>query len=269
MKLKNKIAIVTGAGQGMGKAIALTFAGEGADVAVNDINRVNIENTAVEIRTLGSRSIAVQADVSSEDAVNRMVEQVIREWGGVDILVHNAGIGNTRMVEDMTEREWHHVLGVNLDGAFFCSKAVLQSMKDRGGGKIVFVASMAAKSMSIAACAAYTSSKAAILGFSRHLAFEVGPYKINVNAICPGGTLTPKFRVTPEELQRSKDNVPLRDICTPQDMANAVLFLVSDDSRMITGTTIDVDAGQSLVHQPWESYVKKRKEAFARGEAAY
>jgi len=269
VKLKNKIAIVTGAGQGIGKAIALTFAREGADVAVNDINLVNIENTAVEIKSLGRRSIAIQADISSEGAVNRMVEQVIKEWGGVDILVHNAGIGNTRMVEDMTEKEWHHVLGVNLDGAFFCSKAVLQSMKGRGGGRIVFVSSMAGKSMSIAACAAYSSSKAAILGFCRHLAFEVGPYKINVNAICPGGTLTPKFRVTPEELEKVKANVPLKDVCTPQDMANAVLFLVSDDSRMITGTSIDVDAGQSLVHQPWETYVKKRKDAFARGEAAY
>jgi NAD(P)-dependent dehydrogenase (short-subunit alcohol dehydrogenase family) len=269
MKLNNKIAIVTGAGQGMGKAIALTFAREGADVAVIDINLANVEGTASEVKALGRRSMVFQTDVSKEMEVNRMVEQVINEWGGVDILVHNAGIGNTRMVEDMTEKEWHHVLGVNLDGAFFCSKAVLQSMKGRGGGKIVFVASMAAKSMSIAACAAYTSSKAAILGFCRHLAFEVGPYKINVNAVCPGGTLTPKLRISPEDLQKMKENVPLRDVCTAQDMANAVLFLVSDDSRMITGTTVDVDAGQSLVHQPWETYVKKRKDAFTRGEAAY
>jgi NAD(P)-dependent dehydrogenase (short-subunit alcohol dehydrogenase family) len=269
MKLKNKIALVTGAGQGIGQAIALTFAREGADVAVNDINLANVEKTASDIRALGRRAMAIQADVSSEPEVNRMVEQVIREWGGVDILVHNAGIGNPRMVEDMTEREWHHVLGVNLDGAFFCSKAVLGSMKGRGGGKIVFIASMAAKSISIAACAAYTSSKSGILGFARHLAFEVGPYKINVNAVCPGGTLTPKLRATPEQLEKMKENIPLKEVSTPQDVANTVLFLVSDESRMITGTTIDVDAGQSLAHQPWETYVKRRKDAFARGEEAY
>ncbi|MBP1706463.1 MAG: short-chain dehydrogenase/reductase 3-oxoacyl-[acyl-carrier protein] reductase [Chloroflexi bacterium] len=269
MRLENKIAIVTGAGQGMGEAIALTFAREGAEVVVNDINLANAEKTAEEIKSLGKRALAIQADVSSWAEVNGMVERVIREWGGVDILVHNAGIGNPRMVEDMTEKEWHHVLGVNLDGAFFCSKAVLGSMKGRGGGKIVFIASMAARSMSIAACAAYTSSKAGILGFARHLAFEVGPYKINVNAICPGGTLTPKLRATPEQVEKMKENIPLRDVSTAQDVANAVLFLVSDESRMITGTAIDVDAGQSLVHQPWETYVKRRKDAFARGEPAY
>lgn len=253
----------------MGEAIALTFAREGAEVVVNDINLANAEKTAEEIKSLGKRALAIQADVSSWAEVNGMVERVIREWGGVDILVHNAGIGNPRMVEDMTEKEWHHVLGVNLDGAFFCSKAVLGSMKGRGGGKIVFIASMAARSMSIAACAAYTSSKAGILGFARHLAFEVGPYKINVNAICPGGTLTPKLRATPEQVEKMKENIPLRDVSTAQDVANAVLFLVSDESRMITGTAIDVDAGQSLVHQPWETYVKRRKDAFARGEPAY
>jgi NAD(P)-dependent dehydrogenase (short-subunit alcohol dehydrogenase family) len=269
MRLENKIAIVTGAGQGMGEAIALTFAREGAEVVVNDINLANAEKTAEEIKSLGKRALAIQADVSSWAEVNGMVERVIRERGGVDILVHNAGIGNPRMVEDMTEKEWHHVLGVNLDGAFFCSKAVLGSMKGRGGGKIVFIASMAARSMSIAACAAYTSSKAGILGFARHLAFEVGPYKINVNAICPGGTLTPKLRATPEQVEKMKENIPLRDVSTAQDVANAVLFLVSDESRMITGTAIDVDAGQSLVHQPWETYVKRRKDAFARGEPAY
>ena len=269
MRLENKIAIVTGAGQGMGEAIALTFAREGAEVVVNDINLANAEKTAEEIKSLGKRALAVQADVSIWAEVNGMVERVISEWGGVDILVHNAGIGNPRMVEDMTEKEWHHVLGVNLDGAFFCSKAVLGSMKGRGGGKIVFIASMAARSMSIAACAAYTSSKAGILGFARHLAFEVGPYKINVNAICPGGTLTPKLRATPEQVEKMKENIPLRDVSTAQDVANAVLFLVSDESRMITGTAIDVDAGQSLVHQPWETYVKRRKDAFARGEPAY
>jgi 3-oxoacyl-[acyl-carrier protein] reductase len=253
----------------MGKAIALTFAREGADVAVNDINTDTVEATAAEVRALGRRSIAIRADVSKQSEVKEMVQRVIREWGGVDILVHNAGVGNTRMVEDLTDEEWHHVLGVNLGGTFYCCQAVIETMKSRGGGKIIMVASMAAKQMSIASCAAYTASKSGILGFTRHFAFEVGPYKINVNAICPGATLTPKVRSTPEEIQEAKDSMPLKDICTPQDIADTALFLASSKSRQITGTSIDVDSGQFVVAQPWEKYVKRRKEAFAKGEPAH
>lgn len=269
MELKNKIAIVTGAGRGMGEAIALTFAREGADVVVNDINLANAKKTASGVQALGRRAMAIQADVSSETEVNQMVERVIREWGGVDILVHNAGIGNTRLTTDLTEKEWHNVIGVNLDGAFFLSKAVIEPMKSRGGGKIVIIASLAAKKVTLASCIAYTSSKSALLGFTRHLAFEVGPYKINVNAICPGVTLTPKVKTSPEEAQRMKDSMPLRDVCVPQDIADAVLFLASSKSRQITGTSLDVDSGESVACQSWEAFVKRRQEAFAKGEPAH
>ncbi len=269
MELEGKIALVTGAGQGIGQAIALTFAREGAAVVVNALHRDKAEAVASEVRTLGRRSMAVGADVSSKDEVDRMVKQVIREWGGIDILVNNAGIGNARMVEDMTAEEWHHVLGVNLDGTFYCCRAVIETMQRRGGGKIVNISSSAAKSMSVHSCAAYTASKAGILGFTRHLAFEVGPYHINVNAICPATTLTPKVQATPEQIKSMKDEMPLKDLSTAQDIADAALFLASDRSRMITGTTIDVDAGASLVNQDWEGYVKRRKEAFARGEPAH
>ncbi|TET42508.1 MAG: SDR family oxidoreductase [Dehalococcoidia bacterium] len=269
MELEDKIALVTGAGQGMGKAIALAFAREGADVVANDVNLDTAETTASEVRELGRRSMAMRADVSSQDEVNRMVERVIREWGGVDILVNNAGIGNARMVEDMTDEEWHHVLGVNLDGTFYCSKAVIETMKSRGGGKIINISSLAGKKMSIAGCAAYTASKAGILGFTRHFAFEVGPYKINVNAICPGATLTPKLQESPEKIKSLMNGMPLKDICRPEDIADTALFLASNKSRMLTGTTIDVDAGESVVNQDWEGYVKRRKEALAKGESAH
>ena len=135
--------------------------------------------------------MAIQADVSKEDEVNQMVERILQEWGGVDILVNNAGFGNPLLVEDMTEADWHSVLGVILDGAFFCSKAVIETMKNRGGGKIINIASLAAKKMSLGNCVAYTTAKSGILGFTRHLAFEIGPYKINVNAISPGGDQDP------------------------------------------------------------------------------
>ena len=269
MELKGKIALVTGAGQGIGQAIALTFAREGADVVVNALHQDKAEAVASEVRASGRRSIAIEGDVSSKDEVDQMVKRVIREWGGIDILVNNAGIGNTRMVEDMTDEEWHHVLGVNLDGTFYCCQAVIETMKRRGGGKIVNISSSAAKSMSVHSCAAYTASKAGILGFTRHLAFEVGPYHINVNAICPATTLTPKIRATPEQIKSMKAEMPLKDISTAQDVADTALFLASDKARMITGTAIDVDAGASIVNQDWEGYVRRRKEAFAKGEPAH
>jgi NAD(P)-dependent dehydrogenase (short-subunit alcohol dehydrogenase family) len=266
MELEGKIAIVTGAGSGIGKAIALTFAREGADVAVNDVRLETAEVTASEVSVLGRRSMAIKADVSVQDEVNQMVEQVIREWAGVDILVNNAGTGNQLLIEDMTAADWHRVMGVNLDGQFYCSKAVLQTMKEQGGGKIINISSLAARKMSIGNCAAYTASKSGILGLTRHLAFEVGPYKINVNAILPGLTLTSmaKHSATPDSMQTYMDRFPLKDICKPEDIANAALFFASDKSRMITGATIDVDAGESVVNQDWEGYVKRRKEAFLK-----
>jgi NAD(P)-dependent dehydrogenase (short-subunit alcohol dehydrogenase family) len=140
MELEGKIALVTGAGGGgdggQGRAIALALAAEGADVAANDIDLELAESTASEINALGRRSMAIKADVSVEDEVNQMVERIIREWGGIDILVNNAGFGNPVLVEDMTGEEWRRTLGVNLDGTFYCSKAVIQTMKTRGGGRI-------------------------------------------------------------------------------------------------------------------------------------
>lgn len=270
MELEGKIALITGAGRGIGKGIALTFAKEGADVAVNDVDAGNAEATASEVRALGRRSMAIRADVSKEDEVNRMVERILREWGGVDILVNNAGIGNQLMVEDMTAADWHRVIGVNLDGAFYCAKAVIESMKTRGGGKIIFISSLAARKMSIGNCAAYTASKSGLLGFTRHLAFEVGPYKINVNAILPGLTITPMVQnsAVPEGLQAYMNRFPLKDVNRPEDIANAAVFLASTRSRTITATTIDVDNGELVVQQDWEGYVKKRKEALAKRQKA-
>jgi NAD(P)-dependent dehydrogenase (short-subunit alcohol dehydrogenase family) len=267
MELEGKIAIVTGAGQGIGKAISLAFAREGADVIVDDINTKTGETTASEVRALGRRAIAFGADISNYNEVNQMVERVIGEWGGVDILVNNAGIGNTRLVEDLTEAEWHHVIGVNLNGTFYCSKAVIQTMKSRGGGKIVNIASPAARSMTRAACAAYTASKSAIVGFTRHLAFEVGPYKINVNTIL-SGALTPKNRATPEQVENMVANSLLGDIMRPEDMANIVLFLASDRSKMITAAAIVPSSLPGGINY-WKEFVQKRKESFAKGEPAY
>jgi len=270
MELEGKIALVTGAGGGggggQGRAIALALAAEGADVAANDINLALAEATASEVRALGRRSMALKADVSVQDEVNQMVERVIQEWGGIDILVNNAGGGNTILVEDMTGEEWRRTLGVNLDGTFYCSKAVIETMKSRGGGRIINISSPAGKTMTVNACAGYTAAKAGVLGFTRHLAFEVGPYHITVNAICPGMVIGGRGEQapSPEQIQNMKDKAILKDIIRPEDTASAVLFLASDKARMITGTTLDAYAVVPGGMDYWQAFVKRRKEALAK-----
>ncbi|MFC1534191.1 SDR family NAD(P)-dependent oxidoreductase [Thermodesulfobacteriota bacterium] len=268
MELEGKVALVTGAGDGIGKGIALTFAKEGAEVAVNDLHLDKVQNTAAEISELGRKTLAIKADVSVQKEVNRMVAQVIDEFGGVDILVNNAGGGNRLLLEDMTVDDWHYVLGVNLDGPFFCVKAVLDSMKQRGGGKIINISSLAAKVMSIGCCVGYTTSKSGLLGFTRHLAFEVGPYKINVNAICPGATLTPKIQANSPIHSKMMNSNPLKNMPKPEDIGQTAVFLASRRSDMVTGAAIDVDAGEFVVQQDWEGYTKARKEAFELGQGS-
>jgi len=268
MELEGKIALVTGAGGGgpggMGKGIALCFAREGADVAVNDIDKELAESTAAEIKAMGRRAMAVIADVSREEEVNRMVAKVIEEWGGIDILVNNVGLGLPILVEDMTSEDWHVVIGRNLDAPFFCSKAVIPTMKSRGGGKIISIASMAGKKITAMTGASYTAAKAGVLGLTRQLAFELGPYHINVNAICPAGVVSSYRPTPPEQLEAMAQRIPIRQVTMSEDIGEAALFLASERSRTITGTTIDVEGGTSVAMGDWDSYIKTRKEWVAK-----
>jgi NAD(P)-dependent dehydrogenase (short-subunit alcohol dehydrogenase family) len=266
VEFQGKIALVTGAGQGIGRATAFALARGGADVIVNDINLDLAERTAQEIRAIGSRAMAIQANVALEKEVEAMVARVVNEWGGIDILVNNAGTGRPMMVEDMDKSEWDRILDINLGGVFNCSRAVIPTMKSRGGGKIINIASLAGKTMSYHGGADYTASKAAVLGFTRHLAFELGPHGINVNAICPGVTMTPLVEAhsTLEMRESVKNRTPMRDLVKPEDIANAVIFLASKRARMITGSTVDVDGGISLGLQDWDTYVSTRKEALKK-----
>lgn len=268
MELEGKIALVTGAGgggSGQGRAIALALAGEGADVAVNDIDAGMAESTAGEIRDLGRRAMVVPADVSAEHEVNQMVAKVVKEWGGIDILVNNAGFGHPILVEDMTVAEWRHTLGVNLDGTFLCSRAVIPTMKSRGGGRIINIASPAGKAMTVNGCAGYTAAKAGVMGFTRHLAFEVAPYKITVNSICPGMVIPERGEraPTPEQVEDMKARSLLGEVTRPEDTAYAVLFLASDRARKITGTNLDDYAIAPGGKDYWEAFVKRRKERLA------
>jgi NAD(P)-dependent dehydrogenase (short-subunit alcohol dehydrogenase family) len=269
MEFQGKIVLVTGAGgsgSGQGKAIALAFAAAGADVAVNDIDLAKAEATAREIRDLGRRAVAVKADVADDIEVNQMVKRVVAELGGIDILVNNAGFGHPILVEDMTAAQWRRTIAVNLDGTFFCSRAVIPVMKRRGGGRIINIASPAGKSMTVNASAAYTSAKAGVLGLTRHLAFEVGPYKITVNSVCPGMIMGGAHMPPPDVLQKMKEDALLGDVATPRDTAHAVLFLASDRARLITGTSVDAYPVVPGGKEHWDSFVKRRREWLERNK---
>jgi NAD(P)-dependent dehydrogenase (short-subunit alcohol dehydrogenase family) len=269
MELQGKIALVTGAGGGgttgsAGKGIALCLARAGADVAVNDIDAKAAEETAAQIKSMGRRSMVVLADVSKEPEVVRMVDTVVKGWGGLDILVNNVGHGLPILVEDMTAEDWHFVIGKNLDAPFFCSKAVIPIMKARGGGKIITVASMAGKTVTALTGASYTASKAGVIGFIRQLAWEVGPYHINVNAICPAGITSSYHPPADDVLEKMTKSIPIRQATTSEDIGQAAVFLASDRARTITGTTLDVDGGRTNSAGEWENYVRVRKEWVAK-----
>ena len=260
--LKNKIALVTGGGRGIGRAIALALAKEGADVAiVYNTDLASAEATATEIKALGQRAVAIQCNVALWGDVVKTAERIVGEWGGIDILINNAGGGTAVMVENMDKSEWDRVVGANLDGTFNCSRAVIEPMRKRGGGNIVNISSMAGRRIGFMDGPHYTAAKAGVIGFTRHLAFELGPSNIRVNALCPGTVITPAIerRFGSELLERIRSQVPLRRLPVSEDIADVVIFLLSDKSRAITGTIIDVDCGQTLGRVDWETYIRTRE----------
>ena len=249
-RFAGKIAIVTGAGRGMGKATALTLAHGGATVVVNDLRPESAMAVAEEIRAEGGEALAHPADVSDEAQVRGMVDVVVERFGTVDILVNNAGILHaTRPMETIPLKEWESMMAVNVTGVFLCTKAVLPIMKSRRSGKIVNISSSAGRSTSTFGGAHYTTSKAAVLGLTRHTSREVAPYNINVNATAPGSMDTEMVRelATPEHMERERQNVPLRRLGTAQDEADLVAFLCSEESSYITGATVDINGGDLMI----------------------
>jgi NAD(P)-dependent dehydrogenase (short-subunit alcohol dehydrogenase family) len=255
MRLPDKVAIVTGSAQGLGRVIALVFAEEGARVVLNDVDAAALQNTLQEVRAGGHAALAVHADVSRADDVERMVQRAVDEFGRVDVLVNNAGgaLHTPRKIEDVEEEHWDRVVDVNLKGAFLCSQAVIARMRSQGtGGKIVNISALAGRSFATLAGAPYTSAKAGIGGLTRHLAREVGPDGICVNAVAPTVMLTGE-RVrglwearSEEDRRRVLQSIPLRRLADPREVAAAVLFLASDDASYITGVTLDVNGGRFM-----------------------
>jgi NAD(P)-dependent dehydrogenase (short-subunit alcohol dehydrogenase family) len=245
MKLKGKVALITGAGSGIGQATAVLFAREGAAVAVNDINLQSAQETAGTILQTGGKALAIKADVADENEVVSMVERVIKELGGVHILINNAGIGGSCPVLESSVDRWDRVNAVILRGAYLCSREAGRWMVSRNGGKIVNISSIAALRFR-ANMSAYASAKAGIINFTRALALEWAPHNINVNCIIPGGIRTPMTKnllatFTPQQI---KDQIPLGRIGEPEDIARAALFLVSEDAGFITGAALPVDGGE-------------------------
>jgi len=248
MRLAGKIALVTGAQQGIGKAIALAYGREGASVVLNYLDsQAAADEIASEIRALGQRAVTIAGDVAQAADVRRLVEAGA-SLGGIDILVNNAGIFPRVEFLDMTEAQWDEVLNVNLKGTFLCTQAVAQKMVERGrGGAVINLASGAAFRSSPRGVH-YVASKAGIVGLTRAAALELAAHRVRVNAIAPGITDTaqPRYGMSEEELQAAGRQVPLGRLGTPEDVADLAVFLASEESRHITGQTIHVNGGQYL-----------------------
>ena len=247
MQLEGKVALVTGASRGIGKAIALMLAENGADIAINFAgSTAAAEAVAAEIEKMGRKAILVQGDVSKADVCAEIVDKVVSELGHIDILVNNAGITRDTLLLRMKEEDWDAVLNTNLKGVFNCTKAAVKYMAKQRSGSIVNISSVVAL-MGNAGQANYAAAKAGILGFTRSVAKEMAARGIRVNAVTPGFIKTDMTSVLSEKVVAAMEaSIPLARLGEPEDIAKAVLFLVSDNAAYITGQTLHVDGGMVM-----------------------
>ena len=244
MRLKNNIAIVTGAARGIGKAIALRFAREGAVVVVNDLDLEKAQELVREVQSQEKQALAVRADVSNEKEVEEMVSKVYSKFRRIDILVNNAGIIKRGSTENHSYEDWDRVVAVNLRGTYNCSRAVIPIMKKQRCGKIVNISSVAGKVGDIASAPSYGSSKGGINTLTKSLARELAGYGICVNAVAPHAIETEMSSEWPDEKRKEIiAQIPLRRLGRPEEVAAAVLFLASDEASFITGEILDVNGG--------------------------
>jgi NAD(P)-dependent dehydrogenase (short-subunit alcohol dehydrogenase family) len=254
-RLAGRPALVTGAGAGIGRAIVLRLADEGAPVAVADINQTGAEETVRLVREGGGTAEAFALDLASVESIAAVVDAVLARFGRIAILVNNAGINGNLPLLEVTPEEWDRINGVNARGTFFCLQAVARRMQAAGEGRIVSISSIAAKGFPRSGSVAYAVSKSAVIAMTRFAALHLGPHGITVNAICPGPTRSDAFadmarayaaeqRVSLEDAYRRLDEfIPLRRSNEPRDIAAMAAFLASDDARNITGQSFNVDGG--------------------------
>ena len=246
MRLKDRVALVTGGARGIGRSIALAFAKEGADVVVGDVNMEEAAKTASDIEALGRRAMAVALDVTDYAKVEEAVNKILDKFTKVDILVNNAGITKDNLLMRMSQQEWDAVLNVNLKGAFNCLKAVTRPMIKQRHGRIINMASIIGI-MGNAGQANYAASKAGLIALTKSAAKELASRSINVNAVAPGFIQTEMTAKLPEDLKnKMKEMIPLDRFGTPEDVAAACLFLASEESSYITGQTLVVDGGMVM-----------------------
>ncbi|MGP2528623.1 3-oxoacyl-[acyl-carrier-protein] reductase [Acidaminococcus sp. LBK-2] len=247
MTLTGKVALVTGGSRGIGRAIALTLAAHGADIAINYAgNTAAAEEVKAAIEAMGRKAILVQGSVAETDGVQAIVNQVVKELGRLDILINNAGITRDGLLMRMKEADWDAVIETNLKGVYNCSKAVMRTMMKQKSGRIVNMASVVGE-MGNAGQANYAAAKAGVIGFTKSLAKEVASRGITVNAVAPGFIATDMTSVlTDEQKAEMARTIPLGRAGQPQDVANAVLFLVSEEAAYITGQVLNVDGGMVM-----------------------
>ena len=245
MKLKDKVAIVTGSGRGIGRAIALELAREGAKVVVTSRHTEECDEVCAVIASDGGESLCVQCDVSKKEDVDRLVKETLEKFGRIDILVNNAGVVRQSPLTETTEEDWDFVIDINLKGVFLACKAVAPILMKQKSGKIVSIASIAGE-IGFPNTAAYCASKGGIVNLTRELALEMAPYNVNVNAVAPGVIETSMTEGMLSEEESRKGllmQIPMGRVGKPEEIAKAVAFLTSDDASYITGETLTVDGG--------------------------
>jgi 3-oxoacyl-[acyl-carrier protein] reductase len=245
MRLAGRVALVTGAGSGIGEATARRFVAEGAVVAVNDVDAERTRAVAGALEKEGGRALAVPADVTRRHEVEAMVARVVGELGRLDVLINNAGINRDAMSHKMTEEQWDQVLAVNLKGTFLCAQAALPKMRERGWGRVVNTSSIG--SLGNIGQANYAASKAGVIGLTRTLALEYAKYGVTVNCVAPGAVLTPMLAGVPAAIrEKITAQIPMGRIADPAEIAGVHAFLASEDAGFITGQVLFVDGGMSV-----------------------
>lgn len=246
MRLKDKVALITGGARGIGQAIAMTFAREGADIVVADVNLEIAQKTASDIEGLGRKAMALAMDVTNYEIVEEGINKILDKMGKVDILVNNAGITKDNLILRMSQADWDAVINVNLKGTFNCIKAVSRPMVKQRSGRIISIASIIGL-MGNPGQANYAASKAGIIALTKTVAKELASRNINANAVAPGFIQTEMTAKLSEEIKKKMlEAIPLGKLGTPEDVANVCLFLASAESSYITGQTITIDGGMVM-----------------------
>ncbi len=246
MRLKDKVAVVTGGGRGIGETTCVRFAEEGAKVIVADLNEADVQSVVEKIKAAGGEAIGIPVNVTNREQVEKMIADAVAQYGRLDILVNNAGITADAKLEKMTEDQWDRVIDVNLKGVFNCGQAAAKIMTGQGSGVIVNASSVVGIYGNFGQTN-YAATKWGVIGMAKSWAKELGPKGIRVNAVAPGFIMTPMTEKMPEKvLDMMKEKSSLKSLGYPEDIANAYVFLASDEARFITGTVLSVDGGVVL-----------------------